>query len=157
VVKAPPSARRDTDSKARLRLWIRLLRATRVVEAQTRELFKRKFNATVPRFDVMAALSRKPEGMLMSEISRFLLVSNGNVTGIVERLVKDGFIARSRRNGDRRTSFVRLTARGRAAFGEMSAAHEGWIDQLLGGFTAREAERLSGKLKCFRSDWESKT
>ena len=157
MVKAPPSARRDTDSKARLRLWIRLLRATRVVEAQTRELFKRKFNATVPRFDVMAALSRKPEGMLMSEISRFLLVSNGNVTGIVERLVKDGFIARSRRNGDRRTSFVRLTARGRAAFGEMSAAHEGWIDQLLGGFTAREAERLSGKLKCFRSDWESKT
>ena len=157
MVKAPPSARRDTDSKARLRLWIRLLRATRVVEAQTRELFKRKFNATVPRFDVMAALSRKPDGMLMSEISRFLLVSNGNVTGIVERLVKDGFIARSRRNGDRRTSFVRLTARGRAAFGEMSAAHEGWIDQLLGGFTAREAERLSGKLKCFRSDWESKT
>ena len=157
MVNAPPSARRDTDSKARLRLWIRLLRATRVVEAQTRELFKRKFNATVPRFDVMAALSRKPEGMLMSEISRFLLVSNGNVTGIVERLVKDGFIARSRRNGDRRTSFVRLTARGRAAFGEMSAAHEGWIDQLLGGLTAREAERLSGNLKCFRSDWESKT
>ena len=157
MVKAPPSARRDTDSKARLRLWIRLLRATRVVEAQTRELFKRKFNATVPRFDVMAALSRKPEGMLMSEISRFLLVSNGNVTGIVERLVKDGFIARSRRNGDRRTSFVRLTARGRAAFGEMSAAHEGWIDWLLGGLSAREADQLSAKLKSFRSDWESKT
>ena len=157
MVKAPPSARRDTDSKARLRLWIRLLRATRVVEAQTRELFKRKFNATVPRFDVMAALSRKPEGMLMSEISRFLLVSNGNVTGIVERLVKDGFIARSRRNGDRRTSFVRLTARGRAAFGEMSAAHEGWIDWLLGGLSAREADQLSAKLKSFRSDWESDT
>ena len=157
MVKAPPSARRDTDSKARLRRWIRLLRATRVVEAQTRELFKRKFNATVPRFDVMAALSRKPDGMLMSEISRFLLVSNGNVTGIVERLVKDGFIARSRRNGDRRTSFVRLTARGRAAFGEMSAAHEGWIDWLLGGLSAREADQLSAKLKSFRSDWESDT
>ena len=110
MVSSPPvTARRDTDSKARLRLWIRLLRATRIVEAQTRELFKQQFNVTVPRFDVMAALYRKPEGMLMSEISRFLLVSNGNVTGIVERLVKDGFIARSRRNGDRRTSFVRLT------------------------------------------------
>jgi DNA-binding MarR family transcriptional regulator len=157
MVNAPPSARRDTDSKARLRLWIRLLRATRMVEAQTRKLFKRKFNATVPRFDVMAALSRKPEGMLMSEISRFLLVSNGNVTGIVERLVKDGFIARSQRNGDRRTSFVRLTARGRAAFGEMSAAHEGWIDWLLGGLSAREADQLSAKLKSFRSDWESDT
>jgi DNA-binding MarR family transcriptional regulator len=157
MVNAPPSARRDTDSKARLRLWIRLLRATRMVEAQTRELFKRKFNATVPRFDVMAALSRKPEGMLMSEISRFLLVSNGNVTGIVDRLVKDGFVVRSQRNGDRRTSFVRLTARGGAAFSEMSAAHEGWIDRLLGGLTAREAEQLSAKLKSFHSDWESET
>jgi DNA-binding MarR family transcriptional regulator len=128
-----------------------------MVEAQTRELFKRKFNATVPRFDVMAALSRKPEGMLMSEISRFLLVSNGNVTGIVERLVKDGFVVRSQRNGDRRTSFVRLTARGRAAFGEMSVAHKGWIDRLLGALTAREADQLSAKLKSFRSDWESET
>ena len=119
MVSAPPSAARgDTDSKARLRLWIRLLRATRMVEAQTRELFKRQFNVTVPRFDVMAALYRKPEGMLMSEISRFLLVSNGNVTGIIDRLVSDGFVVRSQRNGDRRTSFVRLTAAGLAAFAD---------------------------------------
>jgi DNA-binding MarR family transcriptional regulator len=158
MVSAPPStARGDTDSKARLRLWIRLLRATRIVEAQTRELFKRQFNVTVPRFDVMAALYRKPEGMLMSEISRSLLVSNGNVTGIVDRLVSDGFVVRSQRNGDRRTSFVRLTTKGRTAFAEMSAAHEGWIDRLLGGVTAREAEQLSVKLKSFRSNWESET
>src|SRR5215472_2895748 len=156
MVSAPPSTSRgDTDSKARLRLWIRLLRATRTVEAQIRDLLKRQFNVTVPRFDVMAALYRAPEGMLMSEISRSLLVSNGNVTGIVDRLVSDGFVVRSQRNGDRRTSFVRLTATGRAAFAEMSAAHEGWIDQLLGGVTAREAEQLSAKLTSFRSDWES--
>ena len=152
---APSTARRDSDSKARLRLWVRLLRATRTVEAETRERFKQQFNVTMPRFDVMAALHREPEGMLMSEISRFLLVSNGNVTGIVDRLVSDGFVVRSQRNGDRRTSFVRLTAKGRAAFAEMSAAHERWIDRLLGGVTAREAEQLSAKLKSFRSDWES--
>jgi DNA-binding MarR family transcriptional regulator len=155
MVSAPlPSARRDTDSKARLRLWIRLLRATRQVEAETRERFKTQFNVTLPRFDVMAALYRKPDGMLMSEISRFLLVSNGNVTGIVDRLALDGFVARSQRDGDRRTSFVRLTAKGRAAFADMSAAHEGWIDKLLGGVTVREAEQLSAKLRSFRSDWE---
>jgi DNA-binding MarR family transcriptional regulator len=155
MVSAPlPSARRDTDSKARLRLWIRLLRATRQVEAETRERFKTQFNVTLPRFDVMAALYRKPDGMLMSEISRFLLVSNGNVTGIVDRLASDGFVARSQRDGDRRTSFVRLTAKGRAAFADMSAAHEGWIDKLLGGVTVREAEQLSAKLRSFRSDWE---
>jgi DNA-binding MarR family transcriptional regulator len=154
--RAATAARgRETDSKARLRLWVRLLRATRTVEAETRERFKQQFNVTMPRFDVMAALYREPEGMLMSEISRFLLVSNGNVTGIVDRLVSDGFVARSQRNGDRRTSFVRLTAKGRAAFAEMSAAHEGWIDRLLGGVTARAAGQLSAKLKSFRSDWES--
>src|SRR6516164_3744393 len=141
MVSAPPStARGDTDSKARLRLWIRLLRATRIVEAQTRELFKRQFN-------VMAALYRKPEGMLMSEISRSLLVSNGNVTGIVDRLVSDGFVVRSQRNGDRRTSFVRLTTAGRAAFAKMSAAHEGWIDRLFGAVSEREAEQISAKLR----------
>jgi DNA-binding MarR family transcriptional regulator len=156
MVSAPlTSARRDTESKARLRLWIRLLRATRMVEGETRERFKTQFNVTLPRFDVMAALYRKPDGMLMSEISRFLLVSNGNVTGIVDRLASDGFVARAQRDGDRRTSFVRLTAKGRAAFAEMSAAHESWIDKLLGGVTMREAEQLSAKLRSFRSDWES--
>lgn len=156
MVSAPlPNARRDIDSKARLRLWVRLLRATRMIEAETRERLKAQFNLTMPRFDVMAALYRKPGGMLMSEISRFLLVSNGNVTGIVERLAADGLVARAQRDGDRRTSFVRLTAKGRAAFAEMADAHEAWIDQLLGGIAVREAELLSAKLKSFRSDWES--
>ena len=153
MVSAPlPSTR--SDSKARLRLWVRLLRATRLVESETRERFKSKFNVTLPRFDVMAALYRKPDGMLMSEISRFLLVSNGNVTGIVDRLAQDGFIVRSQRNGDRRTSFITLTRRGRAAFAAMATAHEHWIDELLGGVSARDAEQLSAKLKSFRSDWE---
>jgi DNA-binding MarR family transcriptional regulator len=158
MVSAPlPSARRDAESKVRLRLWIRLLRATRVIEGETRERFKTQFNVTLPRFDVMAALYRKPDGMLMSEISRFLLVSNGNVTGIVDRLASDGFVVRSQRDGDRRTSFVRLTPEGRAVFADMSAAHEDWIDKLLGSVTAREAEQLSAKLKSFRSDWEGRT
>jgi DNA-binding MarR family transcriptional regulator len=126
-----------------------------MIEADTRNRLKRQFNATLPRFDVMAALYRKPEGMLMSEISRFLLVSNGNVTGIVDRLATDGFVTRAQRDGDRRTSFVRLTAKGRAAFADMSAAHESWIDKLLGGVTAREADQLSATLSYFRSEWES--
>jgi DNA-binding MarR family transcriptional regulator len=158
MVSAPlPAARREADSKARLRLWIRLLRATRLIEGVIRERLKSEFHATLPRFDVLAALYRKPDGMLMSEISRFLMVSNGNVTGIVDRLVSDGFVVRSQRNGDRRTSFVTLTAKGRAAFADMAAAHERWIDELLGGLTAREAEQLSAKLKSFRSDWEGET
>jgi DNA-binding MarR family transcriptional regulator len=155
MVSAPlSSARREADSKARLRLWIRLLRASRLIEGVARERLKTQFNATLPRFDVMAALYRQPDGMLMSEISRFLMVSNGNVTGIVDRLVSDGFVVRSQRNGDRRTSFISLTRKGRAAFAEMAAAHESWVDELLGGVSVRDADQLSAKLKSFRSDWE---
>ncbi len=155
MVRAPsPAIGRQLDSKVRLRLWIRLLRASRQIEKVTRERLKSQFNATLPRFDVMAALYRKPNGMLMSEISRFLMVSNGNVTGIVDRLVSDGLVARSQRDGDRRTSFVRLTRKGCAAFAEMAAAHELWIDELLSGIPVREVEQLSAKLKAFKSSWE---
>jgi DNA-binding MarR family transcriptional regulator len=154
VVSALPVRRTDADSKARLRLWIRLLRASRLIESVARERLKSQFNATLPRFDVMAALFRQPEGMLMSEISRFLMVSNGNVTGIVDRLVSDGVVVRSQRNGDRRTSFISLTRKGRSVFAEMAAAHEKWVDELLGGISARDADQLSVKLKSFRSEWE---
>jgi DNA-binding MarR family transcriptional regulator len=154
VVSALPVRRADADSKARLRLWIRLLRASRLIESVARERLKSQFNATLPRFDVMAALFRQPEGMLMSEISRFLMVSNGNVTGIVDRLVSDGVVVRSQRNGDRRTSFISLTRKGRSVFAEMAAAHEKWVNELLGRISARDADQLSVKLKSFRSEWE---
>jgi DNA-binding MarR family transcriptional regulator len=155
MVSAPlAEAGHDADTKARLRLWIRLLRATRLVENSVRERFKNEFDITLPRFDVMAALHRNPDGMLMSEISRYLLVSNGNTTLIVHRLAAEGLVERSKRDGDRRTSFVRLTEKGRAAFAEMSSAHEQWIDKLLGSVSVREAEQLSTKLKAFRSEWE---
>src|SRR5580704_6014641 len=145
---------KESDSKSRLRLWIRLLRASRLIESVARERLKVQFNATLPRFDVMAALYRKPDGMLMSEISRFLMVSNGNVTGIVDRLVSDSLVARAQRNGDRRTSFISLTRKGRVLFAAMAAAHESWVDELLGGLSVRDAEQMSAKLKSFRSDWE---
>src|ERR671924_1671219 len=110
------------DSKEKLRLWIRLLRASRIIEAELRERLSTEFDTTLPRFDVMAALYRTPDGMLMSDLSRFLLVSNGNVTGIVDRLVSEGLVTRARRNGDRRTSMVRLTEAGINVFRRIAAA-----------------------------------
>ena len=142
-------------NKERLRLWIRLLRVARIVEAELRDRLKRDFDTTLPRFDVMSALHRQPDGMLMSDLSRFLLVSNGNVTGIVDRLVSDGFVVRSNREGDRRTSIVRLTADGSVRFAAMAAAHEVWIDDLLKDIGADDATQLSSMLKAFRSNWEN--
>jgi DNA-binding MarR family transcriptional regulator len=155
MVSAPLSAvAGDAGNKERLRLWIRLLRVSRIIEAELRERLKAGFNTTLPRFDVMAALYRAPEGMLMSDLSRFLLVSNGNVTGIVDRLVADGLVTRAKRDGDRRTSIVRLTEAGVATFRAMAAAHEGWIGEVLGSVSEEEARYLAGMLKSFRSNWE---
>ncbi|MBM3648680.1 MAG: MarR family transcriptional regulator [Alphaproteobacteria bacterium] len=143
-------------AKDRLRLWVRLLRVQRTVEAELRERLKRSFDTTLPRFDVLAALYRTPDGMLMSDLSRFLLVSNGNVTGIVDRLVSEGLVERARRNGDRRTSIVRLTRAGRASFQAMAAVHEGWVDELLAGVSGADTRRLTAMLKAFRSNWEER-
>lgn len=149
-----PATGADATDKERLRLWIRLLRATRVVEGELRERLRREFDTTLPRFDVMAALWRQPDGMLMSDLSRYLLVSNGNVTGIVDRLVSDGLVVRTRREGDRRTSMVKLTEGGAEKFARMAATHEGWIGELLGGIAGADASNLSAMLKAFRSNWE---
>jgi DNA-binding MarR family transcriptional regulator len=155
MVSAPlDTIERPSAAKERLRLWIRLLRASRLIEGELRERLKRDFDSTLPRFDVLAALYRQPDGMLMSDLSRFLLVSNGNVTGIIERLVKDGLVSRATREGDRRASIVKLTATGERRFTEMAAAHETWIEEFLGDVSRSDAERLSATLKTFRSNWE---
>jgi DNA-binding MarR family transcriptional regulator len=129
-------------SKQRLRLWIRILRAARAIEAEVRERLRVEFDVTLPQFDVMAALERKPGGMTMTELSRFLMVSNGNVTGIIDRLVGEKLVARQAPADDRRAIIVRLTPRGLKEFNTMAKAHEAWVDGLLSEFDAAEAATL---------------
>jgi DNA-binding MarR family transcriptional regulator len=150
------NTRENGAGKEKLRLWIRMLRVQRTIEAELRERLARRFDTTLPRFDVMAALYRVPDGMLMSDLSRFLLVSNGNVTGIVDRLVSDGLVQRARRNGDRRTSVVRLTRAGHTFFRRMATVHQRWVDELLDGVSSRDARRLASMLETFRSNWEER-
>lgn len=133
-------------SKERLRLWLKLLKASRLMEADLRERFRSQFDTTLPRFDVMAALSRKRDGLRMSDLSAELKVSNGNVTGIVDRLVEDGLVVRVPVDHDRRAMIVRLTARGHETFGLLAAEHEAWIDGLLGGIAPAEAAELGRAL-----------
>lgn len=132
----------EGSAKVRLRLWLRLLKLTRGVERTLRENFRTEFDSTLPRFDVMAALYRHPKGMKMSELSGELKVSNGNVTGIVDRLVKDGTIIRSPVLDDRRALLVRLTRRGEEEFFAQATRHEIWIDELLGGFSTADVEEM---------------
>ena len=129
-------------SKSRLRMWIAILRSTRSIETEIRERLRREYDVTLPRFDVMAALWRKPRGMMMSQLSRYLMVSNGNVTGIVDRLVKDGLVIRSQRDGDRRSWIICLTTSGTTAFEAMAKAHEQWINELLADYDLQDAEQI---------------
>jgi len=130
--------------KQHLRLWIRLLRTTRAIEAELRERLRVQFAMTLPQFDVMAALYREERGMTMTELSRRLMVSNGNVTGIIDRLVAEAYVLRQAPAEDRRSFIVRLTPKGAARFGAVAEAHEQWIDQLLSDFDADEIEMLIG-------------
>jgi DNA-binding MarR family transcriptional regulator len=141
-ISKPRLQRPAVASKQRLRLWLSLLRTTRRVEADIRERLRVKFDTTLPQFDVMAALFKYERGLTMTALSRTLIVSNGNVTGIVDRLVADGLVVRMADQSDRRTTFVRLTAKGTRDFRHMANAHEGWINELLGGLTSEDASAI---------------
>ena len=142
-----PAPASEPASKERLRLWLRILKTSRLIETQIRENLRTEFNSTLPRFDVMAALSRYDDGLKMSQLSDVLRVSNGNVTGIVDRLAEDGFLVRVPVPGDRRASLVRLTHRGREEFARQAARHEAWIDAMLGDFTAAEAADVGARFE----------
>lgn len=142
-----PQQTPETPSKERLRLWLRFLKSSRTIEAALRENLRREFATTLPRFDVMAALSRFEEGLKMSQLSGVLRVSNGNVTGIVDRLVEDGFLIRVPVPGDRRASLVRMTKRGIEEFARQAAAHETWIDEMLSDFSAEESCDICERLE----------
>ncbi len=130
-------------SKRRLKAWIRLLGVTRTVESDLREFLRTRHATTLPRFDVMAALWRRRDGVTMSELSRLLLVSNGNATAVVDRLEKDGLVRRRPSDTDRRTIFVALTEDGLAAFDRMAAEHEAEVDRLLGDLTDEDLDQIT--------------
>lgn len=136
------TAGREATSKTKLRLWLRLLKASGRIETELRRRLRKRFDTTLPRFDVMAALARYPEGLKMSELSDYLRVSNGNVTGIVDRLTEDGLALRVAVPGDRRAHTARLTAAGRQEFARMAAEHEAWIDELMEGLSEDEAQAI---------------
>lgn len=118
-------------SKQRLRLWLQMLKTTRFIENELREELRLGFQSTLPRFDVMAMLDRTREGLRMSQLSKQLMVSNGNVTGIIDRLVQEGYVMRVQVKGDKRATLVRLTPKGIDKFAEMAAEHESWINEHL--------------------------
>ncbi|MCD6078991.1 MAG: MarR family transcriptional regulator [Ramlibacter sp.] len=143
-------ARVHSEHPEALRLWLRLLTCTQLVEKQVRGLLRERFDTTLPRFDLMAQLERAPDGLKMNELSRRMMVTGGNVTGITDQLVTERLVERIDVEGDRRAYRVRLTAKGRKQFNDMAREHEDWIVQAFSGLTDKDLatlHKLLGKVK----------
>ena len=151
MIDAPDQETRLADTHhASLRLWLRLLACTSLIERRIRARLRDRFAITLPRFDLMAQLERHPQGLKMGELSRRLMVTSGNVTGLTDQLAAEGLVERTPIPADRRAYLVRLTPKGKHAFDAMAAAHERWIIGIFSGLS--EAERgklhaLLGELK----------
>lgn len=151
----PPRARAprvDRETRARpgdhraLRLWLRLLTCTLLIERHVRSRLRANFATTLPRFDLMSQLERHPEGLKMKELSRRMMVTGGNVTAIVDQLARERLVERLPEAGDRRALRVRLTRVGERAFAGMAREHEAWIATMLAHLTRREHADLLGLL-----------
>ena len=139
--KLDVETRLTEDNHGSLKLWLRMLSCTTLIEAEVRTRLRREFGITLPRFDLMAQLDRHPEGLRMGELSKRMMVTGGNVTGIVDLLEQEGLVLREAVPGDGRAFRVRLTTGGQRAFRRMAASHEGWIRELMGSLD--EGERAS--------------
>ncbi len=134
------------DDHGAIRLWLRMLATNRLVETRTRRLLQERYATTLPRFDLMAQLERAPKGLKMGELSKRMMVTGGNVTGITDLLEKEGLVERVPDPGDRRAIMVKLTAAGRRSFTAMAAEHERWIVDSFGELSRREMATMAALL-----------
>ena len=125
-----------------LRIWLRLLTCTQIIERRVRSGLREEFGTTLPRFDLMAQLERHREGLKMNELSRLLMVTGGNVTAIVDQLEREGLVERVDEPADGRSWLIRLTSSGEKSFAEMARAHEQWVVELLAGLSRKEHDEL---------------
>lgn len=135
-------ARAIATDHAALKLWLRMLSCTTQIETEIRRRLRRGFGVTLARFDYLAQLYRRPEGLKMRELSSRLMVTGGNVTGLTDELQRDGLVLRASDESDRRAWIVRLTPKGRRSFEAMAAAHEEWIVELFGGLDRARIAQL---------------
>lgn len=151
IKHADMESRANNDHAESLRLWLRMLACTNLIEGQVRSRLRQQFDITLPRFDLMAQLERSPKGMKMGELSRRMMVTGGNVTGITDQLVGEGLIERLDNPGDRRAYIVKLTPEGRKAFRKMAKAHEKWIVEIFGGIDEKQRAELYALLAKVKS------
>jgi len=135
-------ARAQPQDHGDVKLWLRLLACSTQIEQEIRDRLRQRFATSLPRFDYLAQLERHPAGLRMNVLSRYLMVTGGNVTGLTDQLVADGLVTRLADPKDRRSSIVKLTAQGRKHFLLMAEEHERWLIELLSGFERAHKDGL---------------
>lgn len=131
----------ESDHQA-LRLWLRVLSCHLRIENHIRARLRESFSTTLARFDLMAQLERHNDGLRMSELSKTLMVTGGNVTGIVDQLERERQVVRILDRSDRRAVIVKLTPAGLARFREMAIQHEQWVVDLFAGLNEQEKQTM---------------
>ena len=142
--------RAGSGDHAVLKLWLRLLASTTQIEAEIRRRLRERFDISLARFDYMAQLYRYREGLRMRVLSRYLMVTGGNVTGLADELEKEGLVERIVEPHDRRSSRVTLTKKGRRLFDRLAAMHEAWIVAMFGGMSTQQLHQLHDLLGALR-------
>ena len=136
------ASRLTQDHHQSLKLWLRMLSCTVRIENEIRSRLRATFDITLPRFDLMAQLERYPDGLRMGELSKRMMVTGGNITGITDQLEQEKLVVRVPDPKDRRAYSVMLTPAGRRTFAEMAAVHEGWIAELLQPISQEDKAQL---------------
>lgn len=146
LVTLDQETRLHEDDHHSIKLWLRLLTCSSLIESRLRTSLRETFDTTLPRFDFMAQLERAPDGLTMGELSKRMMVSGGNISGIATQLVNEGLVERSPLPDNRRTVLVKLTPKGARAFAQMAEEHEHWVIGMLGHLEVGEVDQLMGLL-----------
>lgn len=144
-------------SKESIRTWLRLLSCETMIERHIRSRFRQNFNVTLPQFDVLSELEHADDKLTMSQLSKELMVSNGNITGVVDRLEKSGLVRRTRPDHDRRIQFIELTDAGASEFKHMAGHHERWLEKLLEQVSVEDMRGLQESLLRMRESVSAAT
>lgn len=148
--------RTDEHPREELRLWLRLFAATTLIENEIRSRLREQFDFTLPRFDMLAQLERAPEGIVLGDLSRRLMVTAGNVTAVCDKLIEDGYISRTPSPDDRRIQIVRMTHAGRSAFSKVAEAHAQWIKEIFDDLPPQDVQGLNKLLSTLKHSVEAR-
>ena len=147
---SPAGAGRGTRAEQSLRLWLRLISLYNLIDGDLRRNLKERFGCTLPQFDVLSELARAGRPLTMSELSRELMVSNGNITGLVDRLEREGQVRRELRTGDRRVQLISITDAGRTRFESMAAEHAAWLEAMFSALPRKALDQAVEDIHALR-------